>query len=459
MNDRKNSSVIFVDDEEPMRVSVKQWLELADYSVTTYADGASALESFKPQSIDVLVTDLKMPEVDGFDVLERVLAIDAELPVIVVTAHGDVEAAVTAMKQGAYDFIEKPFSPEQLAESVLRASEKRHLVLENRSLRQKLTGSDVLQSRLIGNCKAIGNLRSTISDYAETGANILILGETGTGKEIVARCLHDLGPNPNENFVAVNCGAIPEHLFESEFFGYRAGAFTGAHDTRAGHFEHAGNGTLFFDEVTSLPLHQQVKILRVLEEGRVTPLGSSTEIPVSARFLSASNGNPLDGIAAGSFRQDLYFRINTLVLNVPPLRERDDDIILLFDHFLAEAEVRFGREAPKLRDQDLALLKEHHWPGNVRELKNAAERFLFANNHGYSRLAQVITGADGLKPEAAVSDPSGSLTDQTQAFERQTIEACLNKHGGNMSAVMEELKLPRRTLNDKMKRHGLSRTS
>ena len=218
MNDRKNSSVIFVDDEEPMRVSAKQWLELADYSVTTYADGASALESFKPQSIDVLVTDLKMPEVDGFDVLERVLAIDAELPVIVVTAHGDVDAAVTAMKQGAYDFIEKPFSPEQLAESVLRASEKRHLVLENRSLRQKLTGSDVLQSRLIGNCKAIGNLRSTISDYAETGANILILGETGTGKEIVARCLHDLGPNPNENFVAVNCGAIPEHLFESEFF-------------------------------------------------------------------------------------------------------------------------------------------------------------------------------------------------------------------------------------------------
>jgi len=457
MNDQGHPAVVFVDDEEAMRRSVKQWLELADHSVTTYPDGESALRGFDPADTDVLIADLKMPGIGGLELLDRVLAADGDLPVILVTAHGDVDAAVAAMKRGAYDFVEKPFEPEQLVERIARAAEKRELVRENRRLREQLSDTQSLESRLIGNSKPIGELRTQIAEIAGTRANVLILGETGTGKEIVARCLHDLGPAAEHPFVPVNCGAIPEHLFESEFFGYEPGAFTGAQGTRVGYLAHAGHGTIFLDEVISLPILQQVKILRVLEEGWIKPLGSNKEIAVHARVLSASNLDPQPEVDAGNFRQDLYFRLNTLILRVPPLRDREDDVCLLFEHFVRAAETKFGREAPDIGTADLAVLREHDWPGNVRELRNVADRFLFSKDGGASRIRRIISGTNGQSADGVPASDGGKLADKVQAFERQSIEAALKRHRGNMADVINELGLPRRTLNDKMTRYGLNR--
>ena len=436
-----SAQVIVVDDEAAIREAVQQWLELSGCDVRTCASAAEALALVDRDFPGIVVSDVRMPGTDGLQLLDKLLQIDSDLPVILVTGHGDVPMAVQALRQGAYDFIEKPFTPERLLDSVRRALDKRRLVCENRQLRQQVADKGRIESQLIGISRPMENLRRQILELAGTSVNVLIRGETGSGKERVARSLHDFSPRASKAFAALNCAAIPETIFESELFGHESGAFTGAQARRIGRIEHADGGTLFLDEVESLPLAQQVKLLRVLQEKTLERLGSNKSIQVDLRVISAAKPDLLDEVKAGRFREDLVYRLNVATLHIPPLRERREDIPLLFEHFAYEAALRHGREAPPLAPSELARLLGHDWPGNVRELINAAERH-----------------ALGLSsPPPAERFAGQALAQQMEAFEAQCLHNALLQCQGNIAAVMEMLQLPRRTLNEKMQRHGLAR--
>lgn len=446
--------ICFIDDESAMRAAVKQWLSLADFEVIEFAAADAALQKLGPDFPGIVLSDVKMPRMDGLELLRRVLALDSDLPVVLMTGHGDVPMAVEAMKAGAYDFIEKPFQPEQILEIARRATEKRRLVLENRRLQQQLQQSTDPSSQLIGHCPAIESLRSEIRAIADTDASVLILGETGTGKEVVARCLHDMSGRAAGNFVAVNAAAIPEQIFESELFGHEAGAFTGAQKKRVGKLEHASGGTLFLDEIGSMPLALQPKLLRALQEGRIERLGSNLSIPTDLRTISAANVDIDEACRDGRFREDLLYRLNVITLHLPPLRERGDDIVTLFEHFKAGAANAHKRPVPELLDGDMAALMAHPWRGNVRELKNTAERYVLLAGSGRN-LESLLHSKDG--NYANVAAATASLSDQVDRFERAAILQALKSHGGNIQAVCDALDIPRRTLNQKMLRHGLQR--
>lgn len=436
-----SSQVLVVDDEVAIREAVQQWLELSGFSVQTCSNAAQALALVDRDFPGVIISDVRMPGTDGLQLLEKLIELDRDLPVIMVTGHGDVPMAVQALHQGAYDFIEKPFTPERLLDSVRRALEKRRLVCENRELRQQFANKDRIESQLLGVSRPMENLRRQILELAGTSVNILIRGETGSGKERVARCLHDFSARAGKPFVALNCAAIPENLFESELFGHESGAFTGAQGKRIGRIEHADGGTLFLDEIESLPLAQQVKLLRVLQEKTLERLGSNRSIQVDLRVISAVKPDLLDEVRKGRFREDLYYRLNVATLQIPALCERREDIPLLFEHFAQEAAQRHGREVSPLPATELARLLGHDWPGNVRELINAAER------HALGLSAPVEAFA------------SQSLAEQMESFEAQCLHNALLHCQGNIAQVMELLQLPRRTLNEKMQRHGLQRSS
>ena len=314
--------VIVVDDEAAIREAAQQWLELSGFSVQVCSSAAQALALIDVDFPGVLISDVRMPGTDGLQLLGKVVECDRDLPVIMITGHGDVPMAVQAIQQGAYDFIEKPFTPERLLDVVRRALEKRRLVCENRALRQQFGLKDGIAAQLLGVSRPMERLRRQILDLAGTSVNVLIRGETGSGKERVARCLHDFSERADKPFVALNCAAIPEHLFESELFGHESGAFTGAQSKRIGRIEHADGGTLFLDEVESLPLAQQVKLLRVLQEKTLERLGSNRSIRVDLRVISAVKPDLLDEVRAGRFREDLLYRLNVATLQIPPLRER-----------------------------------------------------------------------------------------------------------------------------------------
>ncbi|MCF7200536.1 sigma-54-dependent transcriptional regulator [Pseudomonas oligotrophica] len=441
-----SGQVYFIDDEAAIRQAVQQWLELSGFSVRTFARAREALAALDRGFAGVLVSDVRMPDLDGLGLLEQVVALDAELPVIMVTGHGDVPMAVQALRQGAYDFIEKPFTPERLLDSVRRAMDKRRLVCENRQLREQYARKGRIESQLLGVSRAMEALRRQVLELAGTDVNVLIRGETGSGKEQVARCLHDFSRRAERAYVALNCAAIPETIFESELFGHESGAFTGAQGRRIGRIEHAHGGTLFLDEIESMPLAQQVKLLRVLQERTLERLGSNRSIEVDLRVISAAKPDLLEEVRAGRFREDLLYRLNVAELHIPPLRERREDIPLLFEHFARQAAERNGRQAPALAPAELARLLAHDWPGNVRELINAAER------HALGLGAPVPAAGPG----AAVA-AGQSLAEQMEAFEAQCLHNALQQCRGNIGEVMSLLQLPRRTLNEKMQRHGLSR--
>ncbi|MDX5371776.1 MAG: sigma-54 dependent transcriptional regulator [Pseudomonadaceae bacterium] len=432
--------VIFVDDEAAIREAVQQWLELSGLAVRTCASAEAALALVGADFAGVVVSDVRMPGQDGLQLLDALLQRDRDLPVIMVTGHGDVPMAVQALRQGAYDFIEKPFTPERLLDSLRRALDKRRLVLENRQLRARVAGAERIEQQLLGVSPAMERLRRQVLELAQTSVNVLIHGETGSGKERVARCLHQFGPRAARPFVALNCAAIPESIFESELFGHESGAFTGAQQRRVGRIEHADGGSLFLDEIESMPLAQQAKLLRVIQERSLERLGSNKSIAVDLRVISAAKPDLQDEARGGRFREDLLYRLNVAELQIPPLRERREDIAPLFEHFAAEAALRHGREAPPATPGELARLQAHDWPGNVRELINAAERH-----------------ALGLSSAAATAPLEQSLAAQLEAFEAQCLRQALQRCRGNIAEVMALLQLPRRTLNEKMQRHGLSR--
>ncbi|MDZ3829268.1 sigma-54-dependent transcriptional regulator [Pseudomonas monsensis] len=434
------NSVMVVDDESSIRNAVEQWLSLSGFDVQLFSRAEECLAALPAHFAGVILSDVRMPGMDGLALLADVQKRDADLPVILLTGHGDVPMAVEAMRDGAYDFLEKPFSPETLLGSLRRALEKRRLVLENRALHEQADHRARLDATLLGVSRGLQTLRRQVLELAALPVNVLIRGETGSGKELVARCLHDFGSRADKPFVALNCAAIPEQLFEAELFGHESGAFTGASGKRIGKLEYADGGTLFLDEIESMPLAQQVKLLRVLQEQKLERLGSNQSIRVDLRIVAATKPDLLDEARAGRFREDLAYRLNVAELRLPPLRDRREDIPLLFDNFAQSAAQRLGRTFAPLSGAQLSHLLSHDWPGNVRELANVAER-------------QVL----GLDEPVQGIDPGQSLAAQQEAFEAQCLRAALTRHRGDVKAVLEELQLPRRTFNEKMQRHGLSR--
>ena len=435
------NSVIVVDDEASIRNAVEQWLSLSGFDVQLFTCAEDCLGQLPAHFAGVIVSDVRMPGMGGLALLNRLQQLDADLPVILLTGHGDVPMAVEAMRAGAYDFLEKPFSPEALLGSLRRALEKRQLILENRRLHEQADLREQIDGRLLGVSRSLQTLRRQVLELAPLPVNVLIRGETGSGKELVARCLHDFGPRADKPFVALNCSAIPEQLFEAELFGHESGAFTGAQGKRIGKLEYAHGGTLFLDEIESMPLAQQVKLLRVLQEQKLERLGSNQSIHVDLRIIAATKPDLLEEARAGRFREDLAYRLNVAQLRLPPLRERREDIPLLFDHFAQSAAERLGRSVEPLSGAQLGRLLSHDWPGNVRELANVAER-------------QVL----GLgEPEPEGVEAGQSLAAQQEAFEAHCLKAALTRHKGDIKAVLAELQLPRRTLNEKMQRHGLVR--
>ncbi|HEY0286580.1 MAG TPA: sigma-54 dependent transcriptional regulator [Pseudomonas sp.] len=437
------NSVIVVDDEAPIREAVEQWLTLSGFSVQLYSRAQDCLANLPEHFPGVILSDVRMPGMSGLALLAQLQLQDADLPVILLTGHGDVPMAVDAMREGAYDFLEKPFTPQTLMSSLRRALEKRSLVLENRRLHERADAKTRLDTTLIGQSDSMQTLRRQVLELASLPVNVVIRGETGSGKEMVARCLHDFGPRASQPFVALNCAAIPEQLFEAELFGHESGAFTGAQGKRIGKLEYADGGTLFLDEIESMPLAQQVKLLRVIQERRLERLGSNQSIEVDLRIIAATKPDLLEEARAGRFREDLAYRLNVAELRLPPLRERREDIPSLFNHFAHAAAQRLGRSTPRLSSVQQSHLFSHDWPGNVRELTNAAER-------------QVL-GLDN--PTEIDLQPGQSLAAQQEAFEAHCLRAALTRHKGDIKAVLNELQLPRRTLNEKMQRHGLLRES
>jgi DNA-binding NtrC family response regulator len=366
-------AVLLVDDERDALDACSQALTAARYRVDTAADPREALAKVEAGSYDAAVVDLKMPGMSGIDVLRAIRRLDPDVAVVMVTGYATVETAVEAMKEGAWDYVSKPFTPEELRFAVRRAIERQELVRENQALRERL-GARSEAPPLIGESAPMREVRRVIARVAEGDATVLVNGETGTGKELVARAIHAMSPRAGQPFIAVDCAAVPGELLESEFFGHEKGAFTGAIRRRKGSFELAHGGTLFLDEIGTMGLEVQAKLLRVLQEREIQPVGSERKIAIDVRVVAATNRNLREAVRQGGFREDLYYRLNVIPLRLPPLRERPDDIPALVDHFVGKHGRRLARRIERVDPAAVALLATAAWPGNVRELESAVER-------------------------------------------------------------------------------------
>ncbi len=439
---RETPKVLIIEDDPDVALGCEQALQLEGIAAECVGSAEAARRRLGRDFPGVVVSDIRLPGLDGMAFLRELLALDPQLPVVMITGHGDVTMAVQAMKDGAYDFIQKPFAPEYLVDVVRRALEKRRLVMEVRMLRQQLAQRDQLEGRLIGGGPGMDKVRAMIAGLADSAADVLIHGETGTGKELVARCLHDASPRRKGNFVAINCGGLPETLFDSEIFGHEAGAYTGAAKRRIGKIEHASGGTLFLDEIETMPVAMQIKLLRVLQERTLERLGSNTSIPIDCRVVAATKCDLLELSAKGGFRNDLYYRLSVATINLPPLRERRDDIPLLFEHFLLQAAARHNRPVPDAPPGRIQQLMGYPWPGNVRELRNVADR--------------CVLGIEGGSPPFGEVRPDGPqpLAETVEAFERALIADALRRHG-SLARAAEALAVAKTTLHDKIRKYGL----
>jgi two-component system, NtrC family, C4-dicarboxylate transport response regulator DctD len=434
---------VLIEDEQAVRMATAQTLELGGFAVHACASAEQAQAWLQPGFGGVIVTDVRLPGRSGLELLAQVVAMDHELPVIVVTGHGDVGMAVEAMRAGAYDFIEKPFAAERLVETVKRAQEKRRLVLENQRLKAAWASHPDMPA-LIGQSKVIERVRTLIRSIGPTTADILINGQTGSGKEVVARQLHAASGRKGA-FVAINCGALPEAVFESEIFGHEAGAFTSAQKRRIGKLEYANGGTVFLDEIESMPLALQVKLLRVLQERRLERLGGNDAVQIDCRIIAASKVDLLRLSAQGAFREDLYYRIGVVSVDLPRVAERREDIPLLLAHFIQGAAIRYQRPVPQWSAADMAQWQARDWPGNVRELRNFADRLVL----GVDESTSCQLGED-------VNVVADTLPQRMDAYERMLIAEALAENDGNVAATADRLGVPKKTLYDKLKKYQLA---
>lgn len=431
--------VFLIEDDAVVRKGCAQALSIANIPVRAFADAESAFAALAGCLPGAVVTDVCLPGRDGLAVLREMRQRDRELPVVLVTGHGDVAMAVEAMRLGAHDFVEKPFSSERLVSVVRSALEKRSLLLENRRLRERLEAQGEMP--VIGQSPGMQGVRRLIAALAPTDVDILINGETGSGKEVVARAIHAASGRRGP-FVAINCAALPESVFESELFGHEAGAFTGAGKRRIGKIEYANGGTLFLDEIESMPLNLQAKLLRVLQERVVERLGGNAVVSVDCRVLAASKTDLKQLSETGGFRADLFYRLNVASIDLPPLRERREDIPLLMAFFLRQAAQRYGKPLPEWSAGDLVRWQVYDWPGNVRELKNAADRCCLGL-------------PDGLPVVGHVAAPAQSLAARVDQAEKSFIELALRTAQGSVAAAADALQMPKKTLYDKLVRHGI----
>jgi len=449
-------SVLVVDDEEGIRQSLTDVLQDEGYRVTSVDAGESALELLRHQHYDVVLLDIWLPGIDGLEALEKIQALSNPPLVIMISGHGTIETAVRATKLGAFDFIEKPLSIDKTLLTLKHAAEQLALAAQNRRLRERLES----QYHIIGESVPMKALRQQIALAAPTNGRVLIYGESGTGKELVAHALHNLSARAQRPFVEVNCAAIPEELIESELFGHVKGSFTGALEDKVGKFEQADGGTLFLDEVGDMSLRTQSKVLRVIEEQRLTPVGSRNTLTVDVRIIAATNKHLDQEIQKGNFREDLFYRLNVIPFILPPLRELLEDLPALANHFLAEFTRAYGRRPKHFSEPALEALMRYRWPGNVRELKNLVERLVIMVPGERIERRHLPPGlfqqpAQGASASAATGGFS-SLQQARAAYERDYILRKLEENHGNVSRTAEVLGLERSHLYRKMKSLGIT---
>jgi len=452
-------TLLIAEDEEVTRSLLRKVFQRADLLVHEACTGGEALQIIDQHPVDVVLTDLKMPGPDGLAVLAHARKARPDSEVILMTGHATVESAVNAMKMGAFHYITKPFSVDEVVHLVDRVLELTSVRKENASLRTLARGRGGLE-HIIGVSDAIKEVIALVRKVADTNSTVLITGESGTGKELVARALHYLSPRADRMLVPINCSAIPSELLESELFGHVKGAFTGAHHTRAGKFEAAHNGTIFLDEIGEMSPHLQAKLLRVLQEKSVTPVGGNRQIPVDARVIAATNKDLDEEVAEGRFRADLFFRLNVIPIRIPPLRERRDDIPVLVSHFIGRYDQEKGRSLEGIRKDALEILLRYPWPGNVRELENLVERVVVLKGSGWieaSDLPEKVRRAEGfLKTAMPILGESGlDIRSATEDFENALIRQALHISGGNKNRAATMLGLKRTTFVEMLKRKQL----
>ena len=437
--------IMIVDDEQSILEALTEMLELEDFHVEVFKQPDRALQSLRENSPVVVLSDVKMPKMGGLSLLAQIHSLDKDIPVILMSGHGDIPMAIEAMREGAYDFLEKPLIPDVLIQQLHRAIEKRQLILENRKLRQGLQQHQGIESTIIGDSSAIQAIRQQILSLAQANVDTIIYGDTGCGKDVVARALHEYSERKEQRFIAINCGGMSESLIESELFGHEAGSFTGASKRHIGKIEAANGGTLFLDEIETMPISVQIKLLRVLQERAIERVGSTKTIPLTLTVIAASKENLAQLGDAGLFRKDLFYRLNVASLTIPPLKDRPEDVLPLFHFYVSQGAKRYQKPVPEADANTLNRLLQHDWPGNVRELKNAADRFVL----GISEAS-----IDSIK---AQDESVGCYEERMEQFEKQLLIDGLRATQGQLNDAAELLNLSRKTLYRKMRKHQLDK--
>jgi two-component system nitrogen regulation response regulator NtrX len=448
-------TILIVDDEPGVRTALSGVLSDEGYAVEAVASGEACLERVTRGGVDLIVLDVWLPGMDGLATLERLRERQVDAQVVLISGHGNIESAVRAIKMGAFDFVEKPLSLEKTVLVIRNALRQRRLEAENRALRARVDRHDTM----VGESYAMRQLREQVAMAAPTNGRVLIYGENGTGKELVARSIHALSRRRSGPWVEVNCAAIPEDLIESELFGHVKGAFTGAVADRRGKFELADGGTIFLDEIGDMSLKTQAKVLRVLQEQTMEPVGGATSIKVDARVLAATNKDLQAEIRAGRFREDLYFRLNVIPIFVPPLRDRPEDIPRLAEHFMAEFAQEYGRRVKRLHPSAVGALQQYQWPGNVRELRNVIERLMImvvGDTISAPDMSFLDLGPLTRPPGEPAATDRMTLYEARDQFERDLILRTLAEQQGNMSRTAEVLGVERSNLYRKMKAFGIA---
>ncbi len=456
----KQNNILIVDDEAKMRRILEIMLQQMDFNVFQAGNGLEALQSIQEQHIDLVITDLQMPHLDGLGLLKQLRADDNAVPIIMVTAHGTVETAVAAMQYGASDYILRPFELEAVEAAVKRALKLAIVERENNFLRTEM---DHGWGEFIGNSPVMHQVYTLIQQVAQTKTSVLIQGETGTGKELVARAIHRASPRNQKLFIAINCAAIPADILESELFGHTKGAFTGALKDKTGKFELADGGTLFLDEITEMDINLQAKLLRVLQERHLERLGSNTSIEINIRVIAASNRNPKQAIAEKKLREDLFYRLNVFTIELPNLKARGQDIIILAEHFLQKYTREFGFPYGGISPEALAQLLNYNWPGNVRELENMMERAAVISGgktidlqHLPLNSKPINTSSPIHHQEESETRPIPDLNEQVERLERRLIHEALQQTGNNKAKAAQQLNISERSLWYKIKKYALA---
>lgn len=448
----KVQTILVVDDEQSVRESLGKVLQKEGYRTLLAESGANAEEIISAQDVSLVLTDLRMPEMSGLELLRRIKKKNRDIEVVLLTGYGTIERAVEAMKEGAYDFITKPFRRVDILRVVGKALEKQNLVLENRSLKEQLADTEEFKTQFIGESPQIQKMMQLLKRVAPLPSTVLITGESGTGKEIIARTIHRNSPRENRRFVAVNCGAISENLIESELFGHLKGSFTGAIRDKEGLFKTASGGTLFLDEISTIPMNLQVKLLRALEEHEILPVGSTRPIPVDPRIIAASNRDLLKEVEEGRFREDLYYRLNVVGIEIPSLRERQSDIPMLVEHFIQKFNTELGKNIKKVSPDSLRIFLNYKWKGNVRELENAIERAMILCD-GLEILPDHLP--HNLASTSISSSAKSGLKESTMEFERGQILKTLEMVNKDKKAAAKVLGLSLSSLYRKMSELGI----